>query len=72
MGVLFVVRKIILAGHGYGLGLMDYGLDRKRFRAIAENETSSTVRILFVAINLLIPLLFILALIGVILTKLVF
>lgn len=72
VNVLFFMRKIILAKHGYGIGFLDYGMDHKRFRSIATNEISSIRRLFFTAINILIPVLFISALIGVILVRLVF
>ena len=72
MIALFVVRKIVLAWHGYGISLIDYGSDGRRLRAIARKERSPLFSRLLQAINLLIPILFVLALVIVILSRVIF
>lgn len=71
VNVCFIVRKVILFHYGYGIGFIDYGLDRRRLRSIVENETSYVRKRLLTTLNVLIPLLFFLGILILILVRVI-
>jgi hypothetical protein len=69
--ILFFVRKTLLARYGYGIGIMDYGMDARRFATIARSASSTAKRRIFRVINVLIPLLFLGAILILLLVRVV-
>jgi len=66
---LFIVRKVVLALHGYGIGLIDYGFDRRRLNSIAEAKTLPKLRFVLKSVNILFPIFFFLGLFILVLSR---
>ena len=67
VNVLFFMRKFIVISYDHGIKIssiiFDIGYDRKRLKEIAKQQASDKKRFLFMTINLLIPVLFIIGIV---------
>ena len=70
VNVLFFARKYVLLQNGYGLSMVDLGFDGARMWKVIENESSPRKQRMYMAINILIPALFILSLVLVFVLRL--